>query len=67
MRDFSVERFNPADSQLRAKLSADLKTIDIRMEPEFADLLQEIAKALKTSPRKLLAEAFRKGTNNFLF
>ena len=66
MRDFTVERFNPADSQIRANLSADLKRIDIRMEPEFADLLQEIAKALETSPRKLLEEAFRKGINNFL-
>jgi hypothetical protein len=64
MRDLTS---NPADSQLRAKLSANLKTINIITSPEFADLLRELAKALKTSPEKLLAEAFRKRTNNFLF
>jgi hypothetical protein len=61
-----MERSSPADSQLCAKLSDDLTTIDIVTSPEFAEILGALAKKLKMSRLKLLGQAFGIGLKNFL-
>jgi hypothetical protein len=66
MNYLHIERCNPADLVICAKLSGDSTTIDIVLSREFALLLDRLAKELKISRRKLLGLAFEKGRKNFL-